>query len=362
MAKPADARDLKSLGSDPISVQIRLLAPPADTHLVTLRIRIGVCFYVIDICMQFRYNILEIQYSEVPHMKLREIIQYIDAVSIPDKATVTQLRREEDDEPYQVWKIDTNSASYILKEAKESEAETYHCILSGLEENSVPALYQTISADGKTFLLMEYIDGENLRNCNRTKLTFALDSLISLQRKTWENRTLENYGYSFDKSLFKRQNRQKNLHDPLLEKAYEKFLELYRSVPRTLCHDDLLPFNIIASHDRAVLIDWEYGGILPYPTSFARLIAHTEDAENAFFYMTREDKDFATDYYYAHLLRDKDISYTDWRNTLEYFLFYEYCEWVSVGNKYGATDSEYYKKYLPLARQQARKIMGMSNE
>ena len=198
-------------------------APPADTHLVTLRIRIGVCFYVIDICMQFRYNILENQYSGVPHMKLREIIQYIDAVSIPDKATVTQLRREEDDEPYQVWKIDTNSASYILKEAKESEAETYQYILSGLEENSVPVLYQTISADGKTFLLMEYIDGENLRNCNRTKLTFALDSLISLQRKTWENRTLENYGYSFEKSLFKRQNRQKNLHDPLLEKAYENF-------------------------------------------------------------------------------------------------------------------------------------------
>ena len=78
--------------------------------------------------------------------------------------------------------------------------------------------------------------------------------------------------------------------------------------------------------------------------------------------MAREDKDFATDYYYAHLLRDKDISYTDWRNTLEYFLFYEYCEWVSVGNKYGNTDSEYYKKYLPLARQQASKIMGMSNE
>ena len=27
MAKPADAKDLKSFGSDPISVQIRLLAP-----------------------------------------------------------------------------------------------------------------------------------------------------------------------------------------------------------------------------------------------------------------------------------------------------------------------------------------------
>ena len=34
-------------------------------------------------------------------------------------------------------------------------------------------------------------------------------------------------------------------------------------------------------------------------------------------------------------------------------MFYEYCEWVFVGHKYGDTESEYYKKYLPLARRQA---------
>lgn len=54
--------------------------------------------------------------------------------------------------------------------------------------------------------------------------------------------------------------------------------------------DDLLPFNVIVSDDRAVLIDWEYGGILPYPSSFARLIAHGEEAEDSLFHMTREDR------------------------------------------------------------------------
>ena len=188
--------------------------------------------------------------------------------------------------------------------------------------------------------------------CNRAKLTCALDALISLQRRTWGSGN-----GSLGKSLLQRQDRGRHLNDPLLEEAYEKFLSVYQSVPRTLCHDDLLPFNIIASEERAVLIDWECGGVLPYPTSFARLIAHAEEDQDALFYMTEADKQFAIAYYYDNLLKDKGISYTNWRNTLEFFLFYEYCEWVFVGNKYHATDGEYYKKYLPMAKKQAAKIM-----
>ena len=209
---------------------------------------------------------------------------------------------------------------------------------------------------------MEYIEGEDLRKCNRKKLTLALDALISLQKETWENRHFDSLGDNFDKSLIQRQNREKHLNDSLLEEAYEKFLGVYQSIPRALCHDDLLPFNIIASDKKAFLIDWESGGILPYPTSFARLIAHAENHTNAFFHMTQADKDFAIQYYYDNLLKGKGISHTDWLDTLEYFLFYEYCEWVFVGNKYNETNGEYYKKYLPIAKRQAAKILKIENE
>ena len=294
-------------------------------------------------------------------MEMQKIIDRIDAAILSGEAVITQLKHQEDDEPYQVWRIDAGNMRYILKEAKENEAELHSAVFAAARV-SVPALHQVLSVEDKTYLLMEYIEGEDLCRCDRIKLTRALDALISLQKKTWGIAEYGCFKDSFEKSLLQRQNRGKYLCDPLLEKAYDKFLNLYQTVPRTLCHDDLLPFNVISGGEKAVLIDWEAGGILPYPTSFARLIAHGEEKQDALFYLTKADRDFALDYYYVHLLKDKGISHTDWLNTLEYFLFYEYCEWVFVGNKYGATDGEYYKKYLPIAKQQATKILNNENE
>lgn len=284
-------------------------------------------------------------------MELREILDRIDGINMGENPVVTQLRHEEDGEPYRVWRIDTGSGKYILKEAKGKECEIYRSLLSGLGA-CVPELYQLIPAGEKTYLLMEYIEGGDLCKCSRGKLIAALDALIALQKETWESGE-----YDLEESFLQRRERGRYLNDPLLEAAYGRFLELYRSLPGALCHDDLLPFNVIVSEERAALIDWEWGGILPYPTSFARLIAHTEEDPEALFSMTQGDKRFAVDYYYDNLLKEKGVSYGDWRSTLEYFLFYEYCEWVFVGNKYHATDGAYYKKYLPLAKAQAAKLL-----
>ena len=90
---------------------------------------------------------------------LSEIINRIDAVPISERATVTQFKHEEDDEPYQVWRIDSDGICYILKEAKGNEIEIYQSALFNIKE-SIPELYQTITFDKKTYLLMEYAEGE----------------------------------------------------------------------------------------------------------------------------------------------------------------------------------------------------------
>lgn len=270
-------------------------------------------------------------------------------------AKVSAFKNEEDGEDYAVWKVSTAEKTFVLKKAKECELEIYEKFLS-TENNFAPKLYKTVSTDDGDFLLMEYAEGETLMKCSREKLVLALDALIAMQKKFWGNTELAPFGRGFEKSLEGRINRGKYLNDAELEKAYGKFFEVYKALPRTLCHDDFLPFNVIVSEERAVIIDWEVGGILPYPVSLARFIAHTEEKEDAFFHMTEADKAFAVGYYYENLLKDKGIAYEEYRNALVYCLFYEYCEWVMIGNKYGDTESERFKRYLAIAKQKAKEM------
>ena len=283
------------------------------------------------------------------------ILEVLAQMGVGSQAQVTAFRHEEDDEDYAVWKIEENGRKYVLKKADEQELMIYHAFLSDLDRGA-PHLYKSLHFQGNVYLLMEYVEGHDLRKCDRKSLTAVLDALIALQNRYWERRDLENTGFGLAASLGGREKRGKYLGDADLERAYGEFLKIYAQTPRTLCHDDLLPFNVLCSGDWAALIDWEYAGILPYPTSLARLIAHGEENEDSFFYMTQADKDFAIDYYFEHLLREKGIRYPEYRRTLDYFLLYEYCEWVAVGVQYGETDSERYQQYYAKAKEHLKNL------
>ena len=255
---------------------------------------------------------------------------------------------DEDGSAYNVWKVEYPHKTYVLKAAKGDELFIYNTYL---QDKSVfaPALCGVARDQEKEYLLMEYISGEDLRRCDRKKLTAVLDSLIAMQSAFWDEKLPEN-------ALNSRKNRYNFLLDPLLETVYQAYLSDCQEIPATLCHDDLLPFNLLISNDRCVFIDWEVGGILPYPASLARLIAHTEACPDAFFYMSEDDKLFAIDYYYEKLLANRGVAYKEYRRSLDLALFYEYCEWVFVGNRYNTSDSPRFAKYVKLARNKAKEL------
>ena len=72
--------------------------------------------------------------------------------------------------------------------------------------------------------------------------------------------------------------------------------------------------------------------------------------------MTQADKDYAIEYYFEHLLKGKGIDYNDYRRTLDYFLLYEYCEWIMLGVKYNETDSERFQKYYAKAKEHIKSL------
>ena len=269
-------------------------------------------------------------------------------LGIPADAQVTPFQNAEDGGDYAVWKITAGEDVCVRKKAKNHESAVYSAFLSDC--TGAPRLLGAAHTDDGEYLLLEYIRGDDLCHCTRDALTAALDALITLQKRHWENKALSGVGLTFEESLAGRRRRGAYLCDPVLEAAYAKFLHRYETLPRTLCHDDLLPFNVRYDGTRAVILDWELAGILPYPVSLARLLAHGSEEPDAFFFMTEADKAYAVDYYYAHLIRDHGIAYTDYRQTVDNFLFYEYCEWIMLGNRYEDADMTRFRQYSEKAR------------
>ena len=289
--------------------------------------------------------------------KIYEIIAKMNVFKSTDNISITSFKSAEDGSDYNVWLIETSNEKYVLKNAKNYELTIYSAFF---KEDSLgaPKLITSTQYEDESYILIEYIPGKDLCKCDRSSLELALDALINIQDKYWNNSTHENLGYTYKNSLESRINRGKYLGDEELEKAYQEFLSVYSQIPRTLCHDDLLPFNIIVGENSASLIDWEYAGILPYPTSIARLLAHTEEKENALFYMTDEDREFAKQYYYDNLVAKHNIPYEEYKYTLDLFLLYEYCEWIMLANKCPDADMERANNYTIKAKEHLKSIGG----
>ena len=255
-------------------------------------------------------------------MTVYTVPDILDKMGIVPPYQYSPLQWEEGVTDYDAFRVQ-DRRTYVLKKSSEQECTVYETFLGSMGRIA-PRLYKSAEVEGETYLLLEYVPGEKLCKCTRPALTAALDTLIRLQDQYWERRDLESFGYGYPASLKDCQDRAACLNVPDLEAAYPVFLDLYASVPRTLC-PDLRPSNILMQRDRAVLTDWAYAGILPYPTALARLIAHGEEDKNAAFSLSPLDREFAIHYFFTHFTLDKGIPYEEYRRTLDYFLLDEYC-------------------------------------
>ena len=260
--------------------------------------------------------------------------------------TIKQIKHEDDETYYQVWLI---NETYILKHGTPNEIDVYQKI-----KENVPQLYASLTYYRKLYILINYLPGHNLMQGKRTDLKLVLNALAKLQDRYWQ--TAEKIGENIEDSLISRLKRGEHLKNTPFYPTYQKFLACYQNVSCTFNHDDLLPFNVLISNNEAYFIDFEYGGILPYLVSFARLIAHTKPEKDYLFYLSREDKNWAIKYYYEILIAKHNISLEKYLKDLDLFIFFEYTEWIAIHYKYNMPKDERFNYYWAKALTLADKI------
>lgn len=287
-------------------------------------------------------------------MKNANIIKIADRiVSLDEHNIVNRLPYEETDGFYNVWKIDSGGVEYILKRVAQNEKDFY--AQQKVDLSVFPKCFGTTSFYGKDYILLEFVNGKNLMKCNRKQLVKVLDAMIELQNAYFEGD--EQIGQPFEEFVESANARRQHLEDDELVQAFDVFLKDYMSIARTLCHDDLLPFNVILSGERVVFIDWEHSGFLPYPTMLARFVAHTSEHGETPFFMAKEDVEFAIEYFYEHFVKLKGIDFETYRFSLECCLFFESIEWVYVYNKYGKERDAFFDYSFALAKDRAKSLL-----
>ena len=287
-------------------------------------------------------------------MKEETVLQIASRMrDFSDPVDVSQIPYEECDGFYSVWKITDARGSYLLKRtASETELAIYRKLRNRID--ALPTFYGATEYRGKPYLLLEFVEGHNLMQATRNDLGRVVDAMIRMQDMFWGSR--QRIGEPFSAALQSCLNRKVYLKETVLIDAFTRFEAMYRTLPRTLCHNDFLPFNVIVGTERTAFIDWEYGGILPYPVMLARLLAHTSEHGETPFFMTQQDRDFAIETYYDRLIRKKGISRADYLEAMNAFLFYESLEWVYVYRKYNKPPDALYDFALRQSHDFAEKV------
>ncbi len=145
------------------------------------------------------------------------------------------------------------------------------------------AIYALLSADlpvprviGFTneAMVTEYIEGSDLKEMTDGSVSRAAASVAEIM-----NAFPPGSGYDrtiAEKEIAYRTKRLEHLKgEPLLHRAYTLFLDRIKEMPLTLANGDLVPINCIDTGKRAYLIDWEYGGFMPYALDIGRFLAHS---------------------------------------------------------------------------------------
>ncbi len=254
----------------------------------------------------------------------REAVDSFEAAQFFDDGE-GELRR------YDVYKIRVDGQTYVLKKSDEAEAGIYRDFLAG-QGFRTPKYFGSGKYDGKIWLLMEYIEGTDLREFTKEMAYGCADSITAVMNAYWQRDEQEFESKKLDRRFekyWKRINKRAQCleGEPLLRQAYSVFLQRQLTCPRTLCNGDFLQYNAILRDGEIYIIDWAFAGIMPYSLDIARLIAHgTEDRRTFPFYMVDQYREIYVRQVYEKLREKPDQE--QYGRDIKLSLLNEYIEFI----------------------------------
>ena len=211
---------------------------------------------------------------------------------------------------YNVFKVNNvndDNQEYVLKKSDEKEIFVYQELLEGKGFN-VPKFYGSVEENDIKWILIEYIQGTDLRDFNKEMAIACAESITKVMNTYWQNNSEDfvknKIDDRFERYYDRINERAKCLeNEELIKKAYDVFIERQLICPRTLCNGDFLQFNGIYKNGKVSVIDWAFAGIMPYSLDIARLITHGTEDKRAFpFYMNDELRKNFIEEVYSRLL------------------------------------------------------------
>lgn len=241
---------------------------------------------------------------------------------------------EEDDvRYYDVYEVECSSGKRVLKQTDTREVYNYETYL--LDENfPVPRYYGKYIQEDIVWILVEYVSGDDLRNMTDALAIDSAECLAQIQNKYWqqdENEFLHSKTDDRFEVYWKRiLKRAVSVADnSKLRKAYQLFLDRQLVCPRTLSNGDFLQYNVMQEDDTVKIIDWGFGGIMPYSLDIARFIAHATKTGCTFpFFMTDEQKILFINSVYEKLTRKPE--YEQYLQDIKLSVLNEYIEFVEA--------------------------------
>lgn len=205
---------------------------------------------------------------------------------------------------YHVYKIIADGKHLVLKKSDGKEIYVYDNLLRD-KQFSVPIYYGKAFFDETNWILIEYLEGYDLRDFKMEMAPACAESVTQIMNTYWESKIQDGRFERYWERINKRAECLEN--EPELKNAYKTFLERQLTSPRTLSHGDFLQYNAQYHDGKVYLVDWAFAGILPYPLDIARLIAHgTEDRRTFPFYMNKEQKKCYVEEVYRRLEQKPD--------------------------------------------------------